>query len=279
MKNQNHLNKIMLVLALIFCSTLAIFAQNPTTNPADGDYPANALPGRCYAKCYLPDQFEMQATQVVDKPASVRFINIPAVYETVVDTIMVKDKSIKYEIVQAVYGEISDTIQLSSATTRWVKGKADPSCLSDNPDNCRVMCLEIVPAQFKVQSRKIVASPAYTKSIEIPAEYKYVQRTVLKTPATRQEIEVPATFKTINQNVLIKKGSFGEWREILCASKITEAKILQIQQALTARGYNPGPVDNVFGGQTKAAIIQFQKDNHLPEGNLNMETLSALGLN
>jgi hypothetical protein len=279
MKKNFTISFLFVFISSLLINQLSASAQCATAVQPDGDYPINAEPGKCYAKCYLPDQYEMQSIQIIDKPASYRYLNIPAVYENVVDTILVKPSTIKYEIIQAVYGEISDTIQISNATTRWVKGKADPSCLSDNPENCRVMCLESVPAEFRIQKRRIIASPSYTKSIEIPAEYKYVTRTVLAKAASKQMIEVPATYKTINQNVLVKKGGFSEWREILCASKITESKVLQIQEALRVKGYNPGPIDNVLGAQTKAALIQFQKDNHLPEGNLNMETLTALGLN
>lgn len=54
--------------------------------------------------------------------------------------------------------------------------------------------------------------------------------------------------------------------------------IRQIQDALKKRGYNPGPVDNIFGAQTKAALIKFQKDNGLFVGKLDVETLTALGI-
>jgi len=34
-----------------------------------------------------------------------------------------------------------------------------------------------------------------------------------------------------------------------------------------------------MGPRTREALIQFQKDNGLPIGNLNIETLRALGVN
>lgn len=39
--------------------------------------------------------------------------------------------------------------------------------------------------------------------------------------------------------------------------------IREIQQALLARGYDPGPVDNIFGPLTRRAVIAFQKDRGL----------------
>ena len=54
----------------------------------------------------------------------------------------------------------------------------------------------------------------------------------------------------------------------------------QIQDALRARGYDPGVSDNIMGEGTKTAIDKFQKDNNLSgDGILNSETLKALGLN
>ncbi len=38
------------------------------------------------------------------------------------------------------------------------------------------------------------------------------------------------------------------------------ASMAQIQRALAARGYNPGPIDGVYGGGTRRAIARFQAD-------------------
>ncbi|MBT8229090.1 MAG: peptidoglycan-binding protein, partial [Bacteroidia bacterium] len=46
------------------------------------------------------------------------------------------------------------------------------------------------------------------------------------------------------------------------------------------RGYNVGSAgaDNVMGAATKSALVKFQKDNGLPVGQLDFETLRALGI-
>ncbi|WP_206064856.1 peptidoglycan-binding protein [Nitratireductor mangrovi] len=50
-----------------------------------------------------------------------------------------------------------------------------------------------------------------------------------------------------------------------------------IQIALTLYGYDPGPIDGIFGPQTQAAIEQLQADNGLdPTGELDDETLALL---
>lgn len=40
--------------------------------------------------------------------------------------------------------------------------------------------------------------------------------------------------------------------------------VAQIQQALSNRGYNPGPVDGIMGRRTRAAISQYQANIGLP---------------
>ena len=42
-----------------------------------GDYPPNAIPGKCYARCVVPDQYEIKEEQVVDQPAPLKWIRFP----------------------------------------------------------------------------------------------------------------------------------------------------------------------------------------------------------
>jgi len=59
----------------------------------------------------------------------------------------------------------------------------------------------------------------------------------------------------------------------------TEAKITDIQRALKSKGYDPGAIDGILGTLTKAALVKFQKDNGLPQGRLDIDTLAKLGVN
>lgn len=53
----------------------------------------------------------------------------------------------------------------------------------------------------------------------------------------------------------------------------------QIQQTLTSRGFRPGPSDGVMGPSTQDALKRFQQSENLePTGQLNRQTLNALGL-
>jgi g-D-glutamyl-meso-diaminopimelate peptidase len=40
-------------------------------------------------------------------------------------------------------------------------------------------------------------------------------------------------------------------------------EVMKIQATLKKIGYNPGPIDGVFGSQTEEAVRQFQRNNGL----------------
>ncbi len=55
------------------------------------------------------------------------------------------------------------------------------------------------------------------------------------------------------------------------------ALVRQLQEALTAAGYDPGPADGTFGEQTEAAVAAFQQANNLSvDGRVGPETAAAL---
>ena len=123
-----------------------------------------------------------------------------------------------------------------------------------------------------------MTAPATTREEAIPAEYRTETRKVTQTPATTKTVQIPAEYKTVTSRRLVRQGGFSEWKEILCPSQVTPATVRQVQESLRSRGYDPGPVDNVMGSRTKAALVKYQKDNGLPVGQLDLDTLRSLGL-
>ena len=43
------------------------------------------------------------------------------------------------------------------------------------------------------------------------------------------EVDVPAEYATVTKTVLVKKGGYAEWREVVCEKDVTVAKIIAIQ--------------------------------------------------
>ena len=88
----------------------------------------------------------------------------------------------------------------------------------------------------------------------------------------------PAEYRTVTHKRVASEGSVSEWHRVVCERDLTSGKIRDIQLALKDKGYDPGPIDNVFGTQTKDALKRFQADKNLPQDNLDYETLKALGI-
>ena len=199
----------------------------------------------------------------------------------------------------------------SFATTKTVDVPAEFASVTKRKLKTAATVREIeIPAEFKSIDVLKVKTPATTKIIEIPAEYRNVVKRVkkgcaqgftdngddcarmveipaeftsrtyqkLKKPTQIREIEVPAEFTTITKKTLLKQGGYTVWKEVLCQNQINSNTILAIQRALKSRNYNVGNVDQVLGAQTRAALTQFQKDNGLPIGQLDLETLNMLGV-
>lgn len=243
------------------------------------DVPPNAEPGKCYARCLVEDKYNYVNETVVNTPKIVKQMKLPALYKTVYDTVVITPASTKSYTVPAEYEYLKEQVMVSPTTTKWIKGKADAGCLSANPADCQVMCLVEVPATYKTVEKKVLKNQAYTREETVPMQYKIVSREVIVEAEKIVQVETPATYKTVQKRVVVEKGGYQVWREILCGNDLTTEKIIQIQKALQANGYDPGPIDDLFGPLTKAALVQYQKDKGLPVGNLNLETLRSLGVN
>ena len=249
----------------------------------------------------VPAVYETKYEKVLVKEASKTYKVIPATYRTVTEKILVTPEKKTVRTVPAKFETKTRRILVSEARGEWVKKKKEPNCFSENPDDCFIVCYEEVPAVYRTETYQVMTEPARTIEDYIPAKYKTVTRKVvdreasvvevpidavyktiatkvLVSPATTREETIPAVYKDVKERHLVSKGTFSVWTEILCASQTTSSKVRKVQRALKARGYNPGPIDGVLGIQTQTALKQFQNDNGLPLGNLNLKTLKELGV-
>ena len=308
----------LMVLTILFMGSGIAFAQYDDLPPQPAEY------GKCYAKCKIPDEYateektvlvkeasskktsrpaeyESVTEQVLVKEASVKLVPVPAEYETITEKVLVKEASTKIVTKPPVYKTETERVMVSDGYGKWQRKKRAPSCFSQNPDDCYVMCwVEVpakyknvtkqvlvsparedvveIPAEYKTVTRRVLRTPATVKEVEIPAEYKTVTRKVLRTPATTDEVVIPAEYKTITERRLVRTGGYTRWVEILCDQDTNSGVIRRVQQALIDRGFDPGPADGIMGSKTKSALESYQSKNGLPVGNLNTETLGSLGI-
>lgn len=135
-----------------------------------------------------------------------------------------------------------------------------------------------IAAQYTTRSYEKLASDASVSSSDIASQYQTRTYEKLAAAATTTSSNVPAQYNTITKRNLVKAGGFTEWREVVCESDITPDLYRKVQNALNAKGYNVGTADGVIGADTKAQLVKFQRDNGLPIGQLDVETLKALGV-
>ena len=54
--------------------------------------------------------------------------------------------------------------------------------------------------------------------------------------------------------------------------------VRELQILLRDRGFDPGPIDGIFGSRTRSAVVSFQRRNNLsPDGIVGVMTWTALG--
>lgn len=247
----------------------------------------------------VPAKYGFEEKKVLVKEESERLQVVPATFKTVEEQVMVKPASKKVRTISAKYKTETEKVVDKPAHTTWKKGRGPIEKVDGSTGE--IMCKVEVPATFKTISKQVLVTPASTEEVEVPAVYKTVKSQVIDQPASVKKVTVPASYKTIKVQTEVKPvqivkdsipavykdvtskvkvaDSNTEWKPILCQTNMTKDKILKVQQALEAKGYNPGNVDGVFGGDTKRAIAKYQATNKMSTGGLTMETLKSLGLN
>ena len=137
-----------------------------------------------------------------------------------------------------------------------------------------------IPARYETISYQKLVSDATVNSTDIAATYGSRSYKKLSAAASTSVTETPAQYNSITKRNLVKPGGFTEWREVVCDTDINSGLYRRIQEALVAKGYNVGAagVDGSWGAASKAALVKFQRDNNLPVGQMDLETLKALGV-
>ena len=115
-----------------------------------------------------------------------------------------------------------------------------------------------------------VASPTTTETTPstqtTPSTSTEPTTPTTSTPTTTQPETGEATGFTLPEGTKLQRDAEGD-----------PALIRELQQALTAAGYEPGPADGTYGEQTEAAVVAFQQANGLSvDGRVGPETAAAL---
>ncbi|MEL6569581.1 MAG: peptidoglycan-binding domain-containing protein [Pseudomonadota bacterium] len=259
----------------------------------------------------IPATFETVTEQVLVKEETIEYRTIPATYETITEQVLIEPEKTETIVVPAQFETYTEQVLVRPAYTTWKPGAGlfgrgaagtgtQPGSGETQVATGELLCRVEVPAVYDTVSRTRLVTPETTETRVIPARYETVTKQVVATPpqvveevipaifdtvevrrqvtAPREEvITIPATFKTIEKRVVTGGGGL-EWREVLCDTNASPAKIREVQSALTAAGYQT-PTDGAFGPATLRSMEAFQRANGLPIGYLTVSTVQALGVN
>ena len=187
--------------------------------------PPKAKAGECYARVFIPPQYENRTKKVLQKEASEDVEIIPAQYEWVTQQVMVREPSKKLQIVPAryewveeqvmvkeasselltepaVYENVVEQLLVKPAYTTWKKGRG-PIEKIDHATG-EIMCLVEVPAEYKTVTKRKLVKKATAREVAIPAQYNTVKKRVMVEPAKTVEVEIPAEYETVRVKKLVK---------------------------------------------------------------------------
>lgn len=224
----------------------------------------------------VPATYKTIVKRVIKTPATTKVIEIPAEYKTVTVRELVSDSQEVRKPIPARYRTVKGKEKINDGQIVWHEIHNKEHKMSTRTG--AKICLVEQPAKYKTVTRKVIKTPAATKTVEIPAKYKTIKVRKMVSSPQEKRIEIPAQYKDVSIRELQRDGHM-EWRSILCKTNMTVTRISEIQKALKKAGYDPGPIDGVAGAQTMAAVNAFQRANGLPvDRYLNAETVKKLGV-
>jgi hypothetical protein len=161
------------------------------------------------------------------------------------------------------------------------------------PGKCYAKCL-IPDVPAKPADTTYTVYRLYSGSDDIAYNVKYHDVSIDEygTVQERIPVEVPKKLRKLREQDVVldtmytfhaptegKKGGFTEWREILCGGDVTPTLVRELSDALRANGYAVRGEHTVASSEVKKALLNYQRDNGLPAGHLDFQTLDALGVN
>jgi hypothetical protein len=245
-----------------------------------------------------PAKYGTNTKRVLVAEESERIEVRPATYKTVTERVLVQPARTTLIATPAKYETQSERVLVRQAYTTWKKGRGPVEKLDQATGE--IMCLVEVPAEYRTVSkrvqvtapgtrevtkpavyrtvtRRVVDTPAATRTVKIPAKYSTIKVQTVVQPASQRTVKIPAKYQTVSKRVKVNEESL-EWREILCDTNTTGDVVRRLQRALKAKNINPGPIDGVYGSQTRRAVNAYQKRAGLPTGALTIRTLNSLGV-
>ena len=233
------------------CCAIALQAQEQYLDKL----PDNPEPGKCYAKCIVPDELDVEAIQILEvpahkalevvpaeyklvreevviKPASKKYKLIPATFKTVVDTFWIEEPYNKQYPSEAVFADDFEEVEVKSKSGKWVAGE-NPDCPSIDPNDSRIFYFREDPAVTRSVPVKKLIAPAHSTTRQVGGDYKLLEREVLVTPARTEEVDIPEVKNVVERRVLVQDESTREV-DVPAKYKTVEKRVITKKGVMTA---------------------------------------------
>lgn len=259
------MKKLLFSLILVFSIAITAAAQDRL--------PTNAEPGKCYAKCYIPDQWKTETQTVMSKEASTKLITVPAKYKTVTETMMKKEAGKAVRVIPAKYETRTERVLIKEESKKLIV--VSPAKYETRTETVQIKApstrITTTPARYETRTETMKVEEATTKwvkqkdamceaennddcmvwcLVEVPAKFKTVSKRVLVTPAASRAIEIPAKFKTISKRVMVSPPVTRE--EVIPAQYKTLTKTVMVEGPKTVETEIPAQYQTV----TKTVVDQ-----------------------
>jgi hypothetical protein len=222
----------------------------------------------------VPAKYKSVTRKVIKSPATTKEVEIPAEYAVQRVSKLVKPAQERRIKVEPTYETVSKRVLVAEEKFFWHPDWEDKP--AGKPTG-NTICLRETPAKMATVEQRKVKTPASIQEVEIPAEYKMVKVRKLVSPPTQKKIEIPAVIETVAKQVKVADER-REWRSVLCETNMTPGVLTELQKALKAAGFDPGPIDGNIGAQTMRAVDEYQRTKGMERGGLTLSTLEALGV-
>ena len=147
------------------------------------------------------------------------------------------------------------TIEIKPPMQTWIR-EIKSNCESKNEEDCLLWSLTDTPGEY------------------MELEVLKNKRKLKEEDWAYREVEL---FMSDNSAKAAVENST-DWREVLCASKMSKEFIKDLKKELADRGFEHDSETQNYDARTKSAVKKYQQYNELPIGQLNFETIEKLGL-